>query len=279
MTSSELLLSFTVDQLKNWWLNIISVFNNKLLVSCSHLSQLFIYNCEGHHLSTITIDYNDELFDATWTPHGNIVYTTFNSNKVVVMSESGNVITTHMKLATPRYLSISNDDIIYLAVQETGVYQSTDDGINWTLVFKSVDEWHCEHVIKVTNDNSDDFWTLGMKDSNCHLCVYSLDRGRPNSNVTWKDINFTTTDNKQIDLYNSSLSYDGNNNIFLSDWDNNSGHVLLVNGQYHCEILSSHQITNKPYRFAVDKKRQFLYVGQLGGVVEKFKMIYGSHGD
>ena len=99
-------------------------------------------------------------WDATWTPRGNIVYTTCPSNKVVVMSESGKVITTHTQMTLPQYLSVSSDNIIYLADSETGVYQSTDDGISWSLVFKSTDEWHCWQVIKVTTNHCDDFWTL-----------------------------------------------------------------------------------------------------------------------
>ena len=159
MTSSQLLRNITIDQFEGWNVNILSLFNDKLLVSGSGLSQLFIYSREGRHLSTITTSDNDKLCDATWTPRGNIVYTTLDSNKVVVMSESGKVITTHKKMTSPQRLSVSNDDIIYLADWETGVFQSTDDGDSWSLVFKLTDEWHCRQVIKVTTDHSDDFWT------------------------------------------------------------------------------------------------------------------------
>ena len=278
MTSSQLLLNFIVDQLKGWTVTILSVFNDKLLVSCYNISQLFIYSREGRHLSTITTNNNDELFDATWTPRGNIVYTTWRSKKVVVMSESGKVITTHTQMTVPRFLSVSNDNIIYLADMETGVYQSTDDGVSWSLVFKSTDGWYCWQVIKVTTDHSDDFWILENSDNDCRLRVYSVDRRRSDGNVTWRDINVPTTDGKHINLSASSLSYDGNMNIFLSDCYNKAVHVLSVNGQYHCQLLSSHHIKNIPYRLAVDKERQLLYVGQIWNVVEVFKLTYGDGG-
>ena len=277
--------------MKGWYtdsysgVTILSVFNDKLLVSYGGsllgLSQLFIYSREGRHLSTITIHNNDKLCDATWTPRGNIVYTTLYSNKVVVMSKSGKVITTHTQMTEPRCLSVSNDDIIYLADSETGVYQSKDDGVSWSLVFKSTDGWHCEQVIKVTTDHSDDFWTLEQSDNNNHhLGVYSVDRRRSDGNVTWRDINVPTTDGKHINLsYNSSLSYDSNMNIFLSDCDNKAVHVLSVNGQYHCQLLSSHHFKNEPLRLAVDKERQLLYVGQMWSVVGVFKLTYGDGGD
>ena len=278
MTPSQLLQNFTVDQLKDRCVNILSVFNDKLLVSRDGLSQLFIYSREGRHLSTITINDNDKLCDATWTPRGNIVYTTF-SNTVVVMSESGKVITTHIQMISPQCLSVSNDDIIYLADYMTGVYQSTDDGVSWSLVFKSTDGWHCRQVIKVTNDHSDDFWTLEYN-KNWQLRVYSVERRRSDGNVTWRDINVPTTHGKHINLSKySSLSYDGNMNIFLSDWFSKTVHVLSVNGQYHCQLVSSHHIENKPRRLAVDKQRQLLYVGQAKGVVEVFKLTYGDGGD
>ena len=220
------------------------------------------------------------LWDATWTPRGNIVYTTYRSNKVVVMSESGKVITTHTQMTDPRYISVSCDDIIYLADYKTGVYQSTDDGVSWSLVFKSTDGWHCEQVIKVTTDLSDDFWTLEKSNNNkYHLRVYSVDRRRSDGYVTWRGINVRTTDGKHINLSDSRLSYDGNMNIFLSDYHNKAVHVLLVNGQYHCQLLSSHHIKNEPFRLAVDKERQLLYVGQKFGVVGVFKLTYGDGGD
>ena len=280
MTSSQLLLNFTVDQLMGWIVNILSVFNDKLLVSRNYHFQLFIYSCEGRHLSTIITNDNDGLCDATWTPRGNIVYTTLNSKKVAVMSESGKIITTPTHMDEPRYLSVSSDDIIYLADMKTGVYQSTDDGVSWSLVFKSTDGWHCWQVIRVSTDRSDDFWTLERSDNyNCHLRVYSVDRRRSDGNVTWSDINVPTTDGKHIDLSYSSLSYDGNMNIFLSDYYNQVVHVLSVNGQYRCQLLSSHHFNKEPRKLAVDKERQLLYVGQDNGVVGVFELTHGDGGN
>ncbi len=90
MTSSQLLFNFTVDQFLNLEVNIVSVFNNNLLLGHDYFSKLFIYSREGRHLSTIATNDNDKLFDASWTPSGNIVCTTYD-NRVVVMSESDKV--------------------------------------------------------------------------------------------------------------------------------------------------------------------------------------------
>ena len=279
MTSLQLLRNFICDRLKGWGATILSVFNDKLLVSCYERSQLFIYSREGCHLSTITTNDVDKLCDATWTPRGNIVYTTCNSKKVVVMSESGKVITSHIQMTDPRYLSVSNDDTIYLADRKAGVYQSADEGISWSLVFKSTDRWYSWQVIKVITDHSDDFWTLERSDGDYHLRVYSVDKRRSGDNVTWRDIDVTTNTGKQIVSLDSRLSYDGNVNIFLSDYYNKVIHVFSVNGQYLCQLGSSHLVNNIPYGLAVDKERLLLHVGQVMSVVKVFKLTYGDGGD
>ena len=259
-------------------INILSLFNNKLLVSREGLCKLFIYGLEGGHISTITTNNHDNLLDATWTHSGNIVYTADNNHIVAVMSESGKFITAHTHIKFPRYLSVSNDGIVYLASYKTGVYQSTDDGASWNLVFKSTDGWNCWQVIKVTNNHSDDFWALEKKGYNCHLRVYNVDRRLSDGNVTWRDINVPTTDGKHIDLLDSRLLHDGNMNIFLNDWENKAVHVFSVNGQYLSQLLSSQHIKYNPYRLAVDRERQLLYVGRSGqrwALVDMFTLAYG----
>ena len=122
---------FTIDQLKVNCVDILSEFNDKLLARIENLlpSQLFIYSREGRDLLTIITFDNDQLYDA----RGNIVYSKWNDNKVVVMSQSGKVITTNAQKINPRNLSMSNDGIIYLTDDKTGVYQSKDDGVSWSL--------------------------------------------------------------------------------------------------------------------------------------------------
>ena len=273
-TSPQLLLNFTVKQVENEYIDILSVFSDKLLVSRrKFLPVLFTYSREGNCLTNFTTKGNDQLLDAAWTPQGNIVYTTVSQKEVVVISEPGKVIISHTQMKEPQLLSISNDNIIYLADFHTGVYQSTNNYVNWTLVFKPIDGWHCYQVIKVTRDHSDDFWTLGSNNANeWHLRVYSVDRRRSDGNLTWRNIIDSTIG--QLYLLDGSLAYDGNMNIFLSDYDNRAVHVFLVNGQYHCRLLSSHHIKYVQHRLAVDKKRQLLYVGQPLGAMEVFKLTY-----
>ena len=256
------------------------MFKDKLLVGSYGASQLFIFSRngrEGHDFSNVSITLSDAPFDATWTPRGNIVFTTKVGQKVVIMSaETGEVITTHTQIADPQFLSVSNDGFIYYADMKTGVYQSTDDGVSWSHVFNSTDGRHCRQVIKVTTDHSDDFWTIEKSGNNYYLRVYSVDRKRSDGKVTWKDINAPTNGKhvRLISLYR--LFHDGSAYIFLSNMFNKSVHVLSVNGQYLRHIV---YCKYEPTSLTLDVTRQLLYVGQLRSVVEVFKLTFGDGGD
>ena len=272
MTSSQLLLNFTVDQLQNLFINILSIFNDKLLVSSFGFSHLFIYSHNGHYLSTIVTINCDVLRDATWSPQGNIVYIcTSNNSKVMVISESGKVLAKHHQFAEPRCLRVSNDNIIYLTEWEKGIYQSTDDGISWSFVFKLRDGCYHWQVIKVIADDSDDFWILERNgdDSNMYarLIVYSVNKKRSGNNMTLE------IDSELFDFLDSSLSVDVDRNIFLSEAKNQSVHVFLMNGRYNGQLLSSNELQAKPWSLTVDQKRQLLYVGQDDGIVGAFNII------
>ena len=124
--SSQLLLNFTINNLDCSSVFVLSVFNDKIFSVRSDIKQLFIYCPVGRILSFVKIN---DVHDAMWTPRGNIVYTT--GFKVVVMSEPDKVITSSIMNwpSRPYYLSVSNDDIIYLADYDAArVNQSTDNG-------------------------------------------------------------------------------------------------------------------------------------------------------
>ena len=283
VTSSQHLFNITVAQLIGRRANNeLSVFYGKLLVSCGELSQFFIYGLEGKYLLTKSTNSNEKLaFGVSWTPKGDIVYTTYDrKSRLMVKTVSGKIITMPIHMTQPQYFSISNRDTIYLTDKKAGVYQSKDDGVSWSLAFNSSDNWHCEEVVTVTNDFTDDFWLLGRNDNfKYNLRVYSLDRRRSEYRFIWRDVDVPTTDGKTIFLGSSRLTYDGKMNILLSDKQNKAVHVLSANGQHHCQLLSSHQFKGRPCSLAVDREHQLLYVGQEESTVEVFQLIYDYSGD
>ena len=266
MTKSQFLFNFNVTQLLYFFcVNILSAFNDKLLISSFHISQLFIYSRDGHHISTITIPYNDTLLDAAWTHHGNIVYTTYNNSKVVVMSQVDKVIILYTQMKRPKNLCVLNN-VIYIADFFIGIYQSRNGGENRDLVFSKLpDQWFIYLAIKVTTYHSHDFWTLKTITYNdYHLRVYSEIKEHPVSKLMWRELNFTENNGPAIILKYSSLLYDGNRSILLSEWKKKVVHVLSIN---HCTLLQSSNIKECPCRLAIDKDRQLLYVGQADRMV------------
>ena len=278
-TSSGLLFNFTVKEIKkDSYFTIISAYNGKLLVSCHYYcdTKLFIINSEDRNLVTI-ITTEASLYDATWTPRAKIVYTTVNSKKVVVISETGQVIVSHSQMAEPQHLSVSNDDIIYLADYKTGVYQSTDDGVSWSLVFNATDNaWHCVQAIKVFSNHGDDFWTLEVANDKYtyRLRVYSINYKNSIVDVAWSDVNVITRDGANIYLtYHSKLTYGGKMNIFLTESGIQNIHIFSVTSRHHCHALFDPP-RYYPNRLAVDKEQKLLYLGLNEGLVEVYSLAH-----
>ena len=277
-SSSGFLFNFTVEEVKGSYFFILSVCNDKLLVSCRDYcdNKLFIINREGRNLVTI-ITNETSLYDAMWTPRAKIVYTTADSKKVVVVSETGQVIVSHSQMTDPRHLSVFNDDVIYLADYKTGVYQSKDDGVSWSLVFNATDDaWHFVLAIKVITDHADDFWTLEINNDEYHyrLRVYSINNNYSIADRAWSNVNVITRDGKYIYLTESSmLTYGGKMNIFLTENRIENAHIFSVTSRHHCHLLFS-QARNNLYRLAVDKEHKLLYVGLNEGLVEVYKLAH-----
>ena len=218
------------------------------------LKHLFIYSHKGRHLLTIMT--NHTLYDATWTPCGNIVFTTSQDNKVGTMLKSfGKAITVYFKITEPKYLSVSNDDVIFVVIYKDGVFQSTDDGFSWSFVFKPPGGFYFFQVIKVTTDNNLDFWTLVLDNANnVYLLAYSVNKSSIYSSVTLRDIKAAMKNNKNVDLSKISLLYDGYVSIFLCETDTNVVYVLSENDRCYYQLPSPHYIMHKPWKLAVDKK-------------------------
>ena len=171
-------------------------------------------------------------------------------------------------ISQPRRLHVSKNDIIYLSAADA-VYQTTNEGVSWSLTFKSPKGWKCFEVIKITTDHSDEFWLIGKKNYKWQVCVYNMKNKLFDDMVKWSEVNLPTPNGQQIQLNFSRLSYDSNMNIFLSDYDNNAIHVFSVKNQQYLQLLSAQ--LEKPCSLQVDNANELLYVGELAGVVKVFQ--------
>ena len=219
--------------------------------------------------------------DAKWTPLGSIVYTT-NASTVGKVSEASDVLIRPIiyQMKAPRYLTV-DFNTIYLTDLETGVFQSTDDGVSWNMVFKATDGWDCVQVIRVTSNLTDDFWTVArtktQKIQKYGLHIYSVDRihtrTRP-PNVTRKDVKAFSRIGKMINLSKlSRLSYDDQmKNIFLTNCPDQIVHIFSLNSQYRPRLLPLSRPNKCMWRLEVDRKTQLLYAGQGAGKIGVFKL-------
>jgi hypothetical protein len=281
-TSAKHKYDFVVKQIKDGENGafILSVSSEgQSLVGQKKDKQLHIYSAEYSHVISVNLLEDDMLGDAVWTPRGHIVYAADNNKKVVVMTRNGKLVAQTNNVAPSRFY-VSSDDVIYLANFERGVYQSTDDGVTWSHVFKVADDWECSQVIKVSSESdTDTFWTLETlnEDDDCwRMRMYTVDKRRVSNNVTWRDISLPN--HVTVDLSYAKLAYDGHTNIFVTSSSNYVVHVWSVSGQYVRQLLSSQQFAKndtRPQRLAVDPRgNHIIYVGQTKGIVGVFELEY-----
>ena len=160
LDSSDLPFNISINELKDS-IGMVSVLENKLLIFSS---KLYILQLEPCILSTVSLPHR-QIYDITWTPHGNILYTTRDSGKVVLVTALGKLVDETISkinmFEDPRHLSVTYS-VIYLANFQKGFYKSSDGGKSWTFLFKPQDGWNGELIIKVVGENTIDFWAIEM---------------------------------------------------------------------------------------------------------------------
>ena len=270
------LKSFSIKQLNGPMINrvnILSALDNKLLVSYLQMQQLLIYNSNGSYLSEVAIEESD-LHDAVWTPDGKILYATYPSSKLVIITETNKLVA---KSALVNYglltLSVSSDKMIYIFSQH-GIFQSVDNAITWTQIYGVNTQRMYVHGVKASSNYSEDLWIVELKNmQDLNLSVRSMNKKHKDFYVsmTLKDIFANTKDQNYIELSVSSLSFDGTSKIFLSDFTNCVVHEFSLNGQYIRQLLSSDHIM-RPSKLTVDISYRWLYIGQENNVVSIFKL-------
>ena len=251
LTSLHLLHRFVISQLKGHSVQILSTFGDKLLVgSRTQSSYLLIYSFNDNHLTPPSTILVNTLTHVTWTPRGKIVYT---SAEVVTITELGKVMYSTF-MPYPLYLSVSNDKIIYLADRNKGIFQSTDDGKTWKLIFKPNDEWNSYQTFKATVGHTDHLWTWQMlRGVKVRLCIYSLnEQGSIDNNA--KCQNVKVPGSSYMSFHPGNLLVVNKTNILYSDDNQNNLHLFSSSGHYQRQSLTPEQMKNKPWPLTIDKK-------------------------
>ncbi len=250
--------------------------DGQLLIGGRDSKQLHIHSIDGSHVTSVNLPDDDKIQCAEWTPSGHIVYTTMHE-RLIVTTVSGDIIARN-PMQHPQCVSVTRN-LIYVADRYNGVYQSVNDGVNWTHVTKPADGWFSWQAIKVLTDSHSktyDLWVTEYNNSGYwHLRVYTLERHLATGNITWRDANVPTN----VNLLNcTQVFYFAHENIYLLDAQNFAVHVWSASGQYCGRLLSAKSFFyGLPMSIEVsDKYGDVMYFGCFSSIIKVFNLLYND---
>lgn len=262
----------------------LSTFENQLLVDISESSDLYIYSTTNH---IYTLMYNitkllpsgqtrqrQRYTDIAMVSDSSLVYTA--DNAVTVLDIPSLERTTETLAVTanhrPRFVSVANNSVIYVALEKSGVYRSVSKGGQaWALFIHMApsDDWMTLQAINVpTPINSRSMWTLEADGLRRRVCIYDEDK-EPKVTVVF-NTTFPSTSNANSwrDEYFLKLAYDGRNNVIMADHYRKTVHVFKITGDYrgHLNVIGVEKAIS-PRSIALDVNNQLLYLGMDEGYV------------
>ena len=269
ITAMQFHSKITIAQLENREVYMLSLNEEKLLVGRWGTKELYVYDVEnGKHVQTVTCDH--ALNDAVWSNEGNIVFTTGDTNSVILYSINDCVPVKEEQMNKPMLLSVFKDSIFLADTDSGGVFQSADCGANWRLLFIIPDYikgWKCWQVIKVTSQNDAiSYWTREKNESTWRLRIY-CQPGEEGKDVDVSDY---------VDLKYANMTFDGNSAVLMCDYKKNVLHIFSTSGEYQRQLHAGdgHDCLRFPWRLFVDRKKQLLYIGMGAAEVKIYSLTY-----
>ena len=237
---------------------VMVALDNNLLIANAGSKVLHKYNADNFQRTEITIQ--DHIVDISWTPRGNIVYTTSGKadnekpekNRLVTTDKTG-IFISQQQMTAPTRFSVSGDNTICLTDKVNGIYESKDDGITWTHILRQPnDTTRCWQAIKVHN-NQDEvvYWALAESNSD----KFCLRRFTLSNGVIWQDIFLPGPD-----LSLSKMAFDGKENIFLAAYNSDAVLSIPVNNPQNYKYLSFNESIRKLCGINFDCCNQLLYL-------------------
>ena len=226
-TSLDLLNNFAVSW-NAFFPEIISKSNGEIIASSPN-PPLLIYNTQGNFLRSINSSLLKNIYDATWTTDGNILYTEQFSGKAVLISFSGELIA-HKNFKNPRLLSVSVEGFIYLTDYFNGVYWSTDNGHSWVHLFKPNNTRNYKQAIEVKLGTVSYLWLLEFNNGEHELHVYTAQMLKSDSHKFWDELTDIAAIKKLPVTLFSRLANDGKENVFFINQVSNSIYVFSPEG-------------------------------------------------
>ena len=249
-------------------ITMLAVKNNKILVGEPNCTELFIYDDKGKLLNTIKV--GTIVCDAAFAPNGNIICSTPTLG-LLVMSEDGKVMQQKF-LTSPRDISVSSDGEVFVTDSSEGVFQSSDNGNTWCLIFGvSISSWMSWQTLKLRNDQGEIvYWTLEVlqNENNCRI----IERALSGDLIATRLLSMKIANGTDISKSYTRMVYNEDHSVLLIDTKNSSVHSFSVNNyQYEKQLFGKNEI-NRPTMHAINKKSNLLYIGQEDGTLKIFKL-------
>ena len=258
----------TIQQIKDKPVDILSEFQNQLLVGWRGSSQLYIYDMRLG--SVFTIHVNGQVYDALWSPYGNYVICLTSINNIIVMLPSGHIVKSH-RVARLGYFTASRHDIILLTAIDNDVYQTEDDGITWTLMFRFTLDIGSKllRLIKVKANihiNDDEYWSLQIERDQLFLKIHSM--GPMSTLLTLKRLIHLP-----IKLVNDNaiMAFNGYTTVMVGDVITGRIFIFSTNNQENSKSLEPALILLKPMSISIDSKDSVIYVGHKEGLIRLYQ--------
>lgn len=254
----------------------LSTFENQLLVDISESSDLYIYSTTNH---IYTLMYNitkllpsgqtrqrQRYTDIAMVSDSSLVYIVDNAITVLEIPSLERTKETLAVTANhrPRFVSVANNSVIYVALEKSGVYRSVAKGGQaWALSTHMTpsDDWMTLQAINVPTPNNS-MWTLEADGFRRRVCIYDKDK-EPKVTVVF-NTTFPNTSNANSwkDEYFLKLAYDGRNNVIMADHYRKTVHVFKITGDYrgHLNVIGVDKAIS-PRSIALDMNNQLLYLG------------------
>jgi hypothetical protein len=232
-----------------------------------YVFQVLICNAEGDLIALVPLPFPHQLQDAAWTPlKSNIICILLNSGgQLVILSTTGTILK-RVNMRLPQHLSVSSDNVIYVTEEDDGVSQSTDDGKTWSrIIDKPRIGWGYIFAIRLCIKNTTNTWVIEYRHDAQRLRIYSSTSSR----------DVTLPSNTSFSLHASKLLFDGDSDVYMSDYHNRAVHVWSVHGQYEYKLLFgnyAHSISC----LAINKQRSYMYLGIENGFISTFTVQWAS---
>ena len=248
--------------------HVMSVMNEKLLIGRSGGRSLFVCEETGKYIEKINIK---NFNDAIWTRNGNIVIANGAANNIVLYSTFEKKIIHETQMKKPLMFSVFNKSI-FLADSESGVFQSTDDGITWNLVFQISDKaagWQCwQMIVADAKDSVFNYWVCEKNKELYRLRIYA------SKTLQVKDLDVSV----YVNLKTAYMAFDGKSSVLLCDNEKCLIHIFSISGEYQRQLIMNKndgQVTN-PRRPYFDSIKQLLYVGMSSNELKIYTLTYST---